>query len=644
MALTLAEAVTTLSEARIGMVLHGLLLLAVFLLAAIYHDGPQAAFMYAMTLGPLIRLTSLSLPLPRFDLVYWYALVGLPLILAAFFAMRNNHLSRADVGLVLRRPFLQLLIALCGIGLGAIEYIILRPPPLVEEFSLQQIVLPAIILLVFTGFLEEFIFRGVMQHTGFENFGWLGGVIYVSVVFAILHIGYASIIDVIFVFSVAVFFAIMTRLTGSIVGVTFAHGLTNIGLFLVFPFLIGSQMLSNPIPRIPHYVNSLGVMARSIKDAPLAWFGDSSQPTLTAAPSPLAAEIAFTRTPLVAAISTRTPLSTATPLASNPSQSPAPSASPTHAASPPAVFPTASPIPISTLQLPLAASLAQSTPSSILLTSPASTRLPVSPTATALAALPSSPTTTAALAPASPPPLTEMILIPAGIFRMGCDVDKSIERCQDDELPLHPVSLDAFSIDRTEVTNAQYAACISAGACQPPLSPASATRPDYFTNPAYASYPVVYVTWFDANAYCLWAGKRLPSEAEWEKAARLGKLAQRFPWGDSTPNCDSANFRTAEGACLGDTNAVGSYPDGVNPAGAFDLAGNVSEWVFDWYKANTYFSSIATNPLGPRLGDARVVRGGSWNSTWEDIRLAHRSSLSPTAASPEVGFRCARWP
>ncbi len=633
---------TTLSEARIGMVLHGLLLLAVFLLAAIYHDGPQAAFMYAMTLGPLIRLTSLSLPLPRFDLVYWYALVGLPLILAAFFAMRNNRLSRADVGLVLRRPFLQLLIALCGIGLGAIEYIILRPPPLVEEFNLQQIILPALILLIFTGFLEEFIFRGVMQHTGFENFGWLGGVIYVSVVFAILHIGYASIIDVIFVFSVAVFFAIMTRLTGSIVGVTFAHGLTNIGLFLVFPFLIGSQMLSNPIPRIPHYVNSLGVMARSIKDAPLAWFGDSTQPTLTAAPSPLAAEIAFTRTPLVEALPTNTPRSTTAPLASSiPSLSPLPSASPTRPASQPTVFPTASPIPISTLQFPLAASLAPPTPSTAPLASPASTRPPVLPTATTVAVLPSSPT---ALATASPPPLTEMVLIPAGIFRMGCDLDKSIERCQADELPLHSVSLDAFSIDRTEVTNTQYAACVSAGACQPPISPASATRPDYFTNPTYASYPVIYVTWFDANAYCLWAGKRLPSEAEWEKASRLSKLAQRFPWGDGAPNCDRANYLAAEGACIGDTNAVGSYPDGANSAGIFDFSGNVSEWVFDWYKNNTYISSIASNPLGPRLGDARVVRGGSWNSPWEDIRLAHRSSLSPSAASPEIGFRCARWP
>jgi formylglycine-generating enzyme required for sulfatase activity len=237
-----------------------------------------------------------------------------------------------------------------------------------------------------------------------------------------------------------------------------------------------------------------------------------------------------------------------------------------------------------------------------------------------------------------------MVLIPAGIFRMGCDLDKSAERCQDDELPLHSVSLDAFSIDRSEVTNAQYAACVSAGACQPPVSPASTTRPDYFTNPVYTSYPVVYVTWFDANAYCLWAGKRLPSEAEWEKAARLGKLAQRFPWGDGAPNCDRANYRTAEGACIGDTNAIGSYPDGVNSAGLFDFSGNASEWVFDWYKDTTYISSIASNPLGPRFGDSRVVRGGSWNSLWEDIRLARRGSLSPTAASPEIGFRCARWP
>lgn len=626
--LTLAEAVTTLSEARLGMILHGLLLLAVFVLASLYHDGPQASFLYIMALGPLIRLTSLSLPLPRFDFIYWYALVGLPLILAAFAAMRANHLTAADVGLSLRRPFMQLLIALCGIGLGAMEYLILRPDPLVEQLTFEQVIVPALILLIFTGFLEELIFRGLMQHTGFQNFGWLGGILYVSVVFAVLHIGYRSILDVLFVFGVAVFFAIMAKTTGSIVGVTIAHGLTNIGLFLIFPFLIGSQLLSNPLPKIPRYVNSLGVVSKVVKDPILpAELAVGQQQ-----PSPVSS-------PFSAAAWTPTPTSSPTLVAS-------PTASPTLAASP--VAPQASPTPapeISPSSTPgPTADPASSLPALVQTVVP----LPqASPTLLAAAAIPLQPTSQPArptLVPQPPAPFEEMIFVPGGLFRMGCDEDNRHESCHPDEAPLHSVSLFDYRIDRTEVTTAQYAACVAAGACNPPLTSSSITRPDYYNNPDYASYPVINVTWQDAAAYCLWAGKRLPSEAEWEKAARLSKLAPLYPWGDKATTCDLANYQSPEGPCIGDTTPVDSYPQGLSPVGVADLAGNVAEWVNDWYLAGYYFASPASNPTGPRSGDLRVVRGGSWNSNWEDIRTARRNSLFPNVASLEIGFRCAWTP
>jgi serine/threonine-protein kinase len=237
-----------------------------------------------------------------------------------------------------------------------------------------------------------------------------------------------------------------------------------------------------------------------------------------------------------------------------------------------------------------------------------------------------------------------MIFVPGGIFRMGCDEDNRRESCQPDEAPLHSVSLSDYRIDRTEVTTAQYAACVAAGACNPPLTSSSITRPNYYNNPDFASYPVINVTWQDAAAYCLWAGKRLPSEAEWEKAARLSKLAPIYPWGDKAPTCELANYQSPEGPCIGDTAPVDSYPQGLSPVGAADLAGNVAEWVNDWYLAGYYFASPASNPTGPRSSDLRVVRGGSWNSDWEDIRTARRNSLFSNVASLEIGFRCAWTP
>jgi formylglycine-generating enzyme required for sulfatase activity len=221
-----------------------------------------------------------------------------------------------------------------------------------------------------------------------------------------------------------------------------------------------------------------------------------------------------------------------------------------------------------------------------------------------------------------------------------------------DEKPDHTVTLHAFWMDKLEVTNGMYNLCVKAGVCRPPVELKSETRDSYFGNAAFNDYPVVYVTWDDANTYCKWADRRLPTEAEWERAARGGDY-RTWPWGDEPPDPTFANFNYQ----IGDTSRVGSYPDGASPFGIFDMAGNVAEWVSDFYNAEYYRDNVSSNPTGPetRIGKYyRVVRGGSYQDAGINIRVAKRSSVlgpSPNAkpnttaltgdVSPKIGFRCA---
>ena len=230
----------------------------------------------------------------------------------------------------------------------------------------------------------------------------------------------------------------------------------------------------------------------------------------------------------------------------------------------------------------------------------------------------------------SPKDSMVMAFVPAGEFEMGSDSGGSNEK------PAHTVSLDSFWIDQTEVTNKMYALCVSAGNCELPKALSSYSRSSYFGHGDFENYPVIYVDWDMANAYCTWAGRRLPTEAEWEKAAR-GTTGYRYPWGNEM-KCDNANGMS----CKGETTPVGQYVLGKSPYGVFDMAGNVMEWVADWYSDTYYNSSPHENPLGPLSGTYHVLRGGSWKSIENSIRSSYRLGLTPDVTNLFlIGFRCA---
>jgi formylglycine-generating enzyme required for sulfatase activity len=250
-----------------------------------------------------------------------------------------------------------------------------------------------------------------------------------------------------------------------------------------------------------------------------------------------------------------------------------------------------------------------------------------------------------------------LVTVPAGEFRMGCDVaNAGIYGCSNNkDTPLHTVWLDGFAIDKYEVTNAQYRACVEAGKCKRPRKTQSNERASYFYDERYNDYPVLFVSHWDAQAYCGFAGKRLPTEAEWEKAARGPVDTRIFPWGNEFPDCTRANFTEdfyddEVYYCTNDTVAVGSQPAGASPYGAMDMAGNAFEWVEDSYNESYYASSPYLNPLN-RSGNYFVIRGGSYRPRLLYLRVSHRhfghhgdrvGDDSPYYRNYQTGFRCAR--
>ena len=236
-----------------------------------------------------------------------------------------------------------------------------------------------------------------------------------------------------------------------------------------------------------------------------------------------------------------------------------------------------------------------------------------------------------------------MVAIPTGTFTMGCDEAKASDRCFDDELPKHTVFLDAYAIDIHEVTNAQFALCVADGDCEAP-PPGSKTRTSYYSNSAFADFPVILVSWQDATAYCAWAGKRLPTEAEWEKAARGSVGTRTWPWGDTDPECYRANFINDGSPCEVDTTQVGSYASGASVFGVMDMAGNVEEWVNDWYDADYYDVTPYYNPQGPDGTYDKVLRGGAFDRGDRAIRNAYRTYGYINGGWYNTGFRCATSP
>ncbi len=199
--------------------------------------------------------------------------------------------------------------------------------------------------------------------------------------------------------------------------------------------------------------------------------------------------------------------------------------------------------------------------------------------------------------------------------------------------PRHTVTLDAFWMNRTPVTNAMYALCVQAGGCNGPIR--KAINPHYYSS-AYANHPVVYVTWFDAQKYCKWVGGQLPTEAQWERAASdTGN--RTYPWGNAAPNSKLANVNNAYGT----TTKVGSHPAGASPFGVQDMGGDVREWVFDWFSPTAYKHTSAENPTGPAKGQLKVLRGASWHDPSVFSRVVSRLGHFPGSAGENRGFRCA---
>lgn len=227
-----------------------------------------------------------------------------------------------------------------------------------------------------------------------------------------------------------------------------------------------------------------------------------------------------------------------------------------------------------------------------------------------------------------------MVIVSAGTFPYGSNMGEP------DEQPAQTIFLDDFYIDQYEVTNARYAECVAAGTCSPPEEWGSNTHADYYNNPSFTDYPVIFINWESAQTYCEWRGGRLPTEAEWEKAGR-GTDGRTYPWGEGA-SCSLANLYP----CVEDVTQVGSYPAAASPYGALDMSGNVWEWTADWYSAD-YYTTLGpetSNPTGPESGSERVIRGGSWADARYQLRLTERFQFNPLGSDNALGFRCVRTP
>lgn len=242
-----------------------------------------------------------------------------------------------------------------------------------------------------------------------------------------------------------------------------------------------------------------------------------------------------------------------------------------------------------------------------------------------------------------------MAFVPEGLFVMGADPGE----IDSESLPEHTVALSAYCIDLLEVTNADWKDCVARGACTEPSRIRSNTRSDYYTDSSYNSYPVMYINWYQASDYCEWKGKRLPTEAEWEKAARGGceiggdpetcddpEDERMYPWGDDPPRCELIDICPSE-CCTDDTWEVGSKTHNTSPYGLFDMLGNVSEWVYDWYEREYYSTGGPPwdDPQGPTEGTQRIHRGHTYYYSLQPLTI-RGTRMQPQYSTNGLGLRC----
>lgn len=228
----------------------------------------------------------------------------------------------------------------------------------------------------------------------------------------------------------------------------------------------------------------------------------------------------------------------------------------------------------------------------------------------------------------SPVNRMSLVFIPAGDFIMGSTSH------YDDEEPVHSVYLDSYWIAKTQITNAQFAKCVKEGVCTYSVS---LKRNPRYTDPNYADHPVVYISWYQAQTYCLWSGGKLPTEAEWEKAAR-GPYGDEYAWGSEEPSKDI--YLTNAHNKITDTTPVGLFVKGASYYGVMDMGGNVREWVSDWYDPTYYLHSPQNNPKGPETGDTKVLKGASYLDPYDYSRAASRLDHKPSSPGATRGFRC----
>ncbi|MDY6836268.1 MAG: CPBP family intramembrane glutamic endopeptidase [Chloroflexota bacterium] len=234
LSISFAELVTTLVDPLAGIMFHAVTLVLLLIHASLAEPQPEHKFLVSLSLVPLIRIISLATPLEAFSQTYWYVLTSIPLLIGSLVVIRTLNYNQHHVFLTTKALPIQLLVGTTGIGLGALEYYIFHPEPLVTSFSIERIILPALVLLVITAFTEELIFRGIIQQSAIAAFGDRG-IFLVAAAFAALHISNLSAPEVALMFVVGIFFSWVVKRTGSLLGVTLCHGIASISLYLIIP-------------------------------------------------------------------------------------------------------------------------------------------------------------------------------------------------------------------------------------------------------------------------------------------------------------------------------------------------------------------------------------------------------------------------